>query len=320
MTRDVETVHEKEPEPDGLPEQAPERPARKSQYTKQNALIIGTFFLSLLAIVVVLYAVMVLWLPERFPPPEESPFEFPYFTYTSEEETTTGEPVNLVILADDGQEIVDAFEKAGLIQVESVDQQSLGTTIVDALEKRITPISKRYLLGRSQDYAFQSPSDSLAHRHHLRVWRYHDHTWDDKPIWLVSASYDKQLGLALAGFLPLPTHIVSPNIDDERDFLADLFTHHKVVSRRSHAPGVGPLLFRSNGDLSFFLTDGETVVLTLGEPPDGETDVKEWHWALLVRSKYFDVPTLILQFLGVAHVYESPSTILMDIEDAVEEL
>ena len=318
MTQEAEVLSEGDRESSGFSEKSPEPPPKKSQFTRQNAIIIGAFSLSLVAVVFLLYAVMVLWLPVWFPPPDESPFKFPHFTYTSEEETATGEPVNLVILADDDQQIVDAFHRVGLVQVESVDQQSLETTIVDALEKRITPISHRYMLGRAQDYAFQSYSDSVTHRHHLRVWRYEDHTWDGKPIWLVSASYDQGLGLTLAGFLPMPTHIVSPNLDDERDFLAELFMHHGAVSSRSHAPGVGPILFRSNGDLSFYFTDGEVVVLTLGEPADGKPEIVPLHWSLRVRSKYFSVPTLFLQFLGLAHVYESPSAILREIEDAVE--
>ena len=40
--------------------------------------------------------------------------------------------------------------------------------------------------------------------------------------------------------------------------------------------------------------------------------------AVYKGSKYFDVPTLFLQFLGLAHVYESPAAILREIEDAVE--
>ena len=318
MTQKAEVLPEEDRESSGLSEKSPEPSPKKSQFTRQNAIIIGAFFPSLIAVVFLLYAVMVLWIPAWFPSPNESPFEFPHFTFISEEEIATGEPVNLVILADDDQHIADAFHKVGLVQVESVDQQSLETTVVDALEKRITPISHRYMLGRSQDYAFQSYSDSVTHRHHLRVWRYEDQTWDGKPIWLVSASYDQGLWLTLAGFVPMPTHLVSPNLDDERDYLAELFIHHGAVSRRSHAPGVGPILFRSNGDLSFYFTDGEVVVLSLGEPADGKPEIVPLHWSLRVRSNYFSVPTLFLQFLGLAHVYESPSAILREIEDAVE--
>jgi hypothetical protein len=318
MTPEAKALSEGSGESSSSSEKSPEPLPKKSQFTRQNAIIIGAYFLSLIAVVCLSYFVMVLWLPAWFPPSVESPFEFPHFTYTSEEQVTTGEPVNLVILADDGGQIVDVFQKAGLIQVGSVGEQSLKTTIVDALEKRITPISQRYMLGRAQDYAFQSHSDSVAHRHHLRVWRYEDHTWDGKPIWLVSASYDQGLGLTLAGFVPMPTHLVSPNLDDERDYLAELFIHHGAVSRHSHAPGVGPIPFRSNGDLSFYYTDGQVAVLTVGEPADGKPEIVPLHWSLRVRSKYFDVPTLFLQFLGLAHVYESPSAILREIEDAVQ--
>jgi hypothetical protein len=318
VTHKAEVLPEEDWGSSGLSEESPEPSRKTAQFTRRNAIIIGAYFFSVIAVVVLSYFVMVLWLPAWFPPSDESPFEFPHFTYTSEEQVTTGEPVNLVILADDGGQIVDVFQKAGLIQVGSAGEQTLKTTIVDALEKRITPISQRYMLGRAQDYAFQSHSDSVAHRHHLRVWRYEDHTWDGKPIWLVSASYDQGLGLSLEGFLPVPTHIVSPNLDDERDFLADLLMHHGTVSSRSRAPGVGPILFRSNGDFSFYFTDGAVAVLTLGEPTDGKPEVDPWHWSLRVRSKYFSVPTLFLQLLGLAHVYESPSAILKEIEGAVQ--
>jgi hypothetical protein len=291
---------------------------RLSRNAKGNLRIIGAFSLFSLAVIFISYLLMVLWIPAWFPPPpKDLPFDLSFFTYTSPTQTSTGEPVNLIIMADTGQQIVDEFKKVGLIQILSVDQQSVGTTIKNALEERVTPISKRYLFGREQDYAFQSRSDSVAHRHHLRVWRYDDHTWGGKPVWLVSASYDKGLGLSLSGFLPVPTHMVSPNIDNERDYFADMLVRHDLVSRRIHAPGVGPYLFRSNGDLSFFFTDGEVVVLTLGETSTGKPDIEPWYWSMLVRQKYFDMPTLILQFLGLAQVYGTPSTVLMTIEESV---
>lgn len=38
---------------------------------------------------------------------------------------------------------------------------------------------------------------------------------------------------------------------------------------------------------------------------------------MLVRSNFFDVPTVILQFLGLAHAYESPTAILTVIEEGL---
>ena len=228
-----------------------------------------------------------------------------------------GEPINLVILADEGQKIVDAFEKAGLIELHAATQESVVDLVEGAVEKRITPISTRYVMGRPQDYGFQSPSDSVAHRHHLRIWRYEDHTWDGTPMWLVSASYDHGLGLSFSGFVPVPTHIVSPNIDDERDFVAALLGEHKMISKRTHAPGVGPYLVRSNGDWSFYFTDGEVVVVKLEDSPDGGPEIQPMHWSLLVRSNFFDVPTVVLQFLGLAHAYQKPAAILAAIEEGL---
>ena len=291
-------------------------PARqKSQFNRKNALVIFAFVISISVITGLLYFVMVMWIPAWFPAPDQPTHSFPYFTYVDKEGSVAGEPINLIILADDGQLIVDAFQKTGLIELHAVTQESVAEVVEGAVEKHITPISTRYVKGRPQDYGFQSPSDSVTHRHHLRVWRYGDESWEGTPIWLVSASYDHGVGLAFSGLLPVPTHIVSPNIDDERDFVADLLGNHKMISRRLHAPGVGPYLLRSNGDWSFYFTDGDVVVVKLEEPADGNPQIQPLHWSLLVRSNFFDVPTVILQFLGLAHAYESPAAILTIIEE-----
>ncbi len=294
---------------DGLEPQT-QRQVAPTREKRRVSLVTILAFVSFGALVSLLYPIMVLWIPAWFTPSKSS-LSFPFFTYVDEKETVTGEPVNLVILAEDGQQIVDAFEKAGLIRLGTVKQESVGAVIGGAVSERVTPISPRRLLGRVQDFGFQSPSSSLAHRHHLRVWRWDDHTWGGKPIWLVSASYDKGLGIDFSGFLPLPSHIVSPNIDDERDFFADLLTNHGLVSKRSRAPGVGPILFRSNGDGAFFLTDGEVVTLTLGSPTHGKPEVEPWPWPLTVRRVYFRAPIAVLQFLGLAQVYNGPASIWM---------
>ena len=291
------------------------RSRRKSQFNRQNALIIVGFLVSVSVITSLLYFVMVMWIPAWFPASDPPAHSFPYFTYVDKESSVAGEPINLVILADDGQQIVDAFKKTGLIELHAVTQESAAEVVEGAVEKHITPISTRYVMGRPQDYGFQSPSDSVTHRHHLRVWRYDDETWEGTPIWLVSASYDHGVGLSFSGLLPVPTHIVSPNIDDERDFVADLLGNHKMISQRLHAPGVGPYLLRSNGDWSFYFTDGDVVVVKLEEPTDGAPQIQPLHWSLLVRSNFFDIPTVVLQFLGLAKAYQSPATIMTVIEE-----
>ena len=141
-----------------------------SRRGRQNAQIVAAFLILFLAAVVAPYLLMVQWIPSWFPSPRQDlPFDLALFTYVDQDEGTAGEPDNLLLIADGEQQIIDEFREAGLIQVGSVDEQPIETTIEEALLERVTPISERYLFGRKHDHAFQSPSDSVAHRHHLRV-------------------------------------------------------------------------------------------------------------------------------------------------------
>lgn len=84
--------------------------------------IIALILAFLAALVFLLYPVTVLWIPVWFPLPGPI-LRFPFFTYVDTKETVTGEPVNLVVLASDDQQLVDAFQKAGLIHLSTVRQE-----------------------------------------------------------------------------------------------------------------------------------------------------------------------------------------------------
>jgi len=84
------------------------------------------------------------------------------------------------------------------------------------------PVSSEYLFGRKEDLAFEKPvGDDPRHRHHVRFWRCPKEDADGRPVWIGSAIYDKRVGFShTTGQI---THITSPDVDAERDYLfADL--------------------------------------------------------------------------------------------------
>ena len=55
----------------------------------------------------------------------------------------------------------------------------------------------------------------MRRRHHVRWWMT-DLTWQGRPVWVATASFDSRLEIGSA--IPLPTHHIDPDIDAEQAF------------------------------------------------------------------------------------------------------
>jgi hypothetical protein len=80
------------------------------------------------------------------------------------------------------------------------------------------PVSSEYLFGRKEDLAFEKPvGDNPRERHHVRFWRAPSGDSQGRTAWLGSAIFDRKVGLSrTTGQF---THLTSPDIDTERDYL-----------------------------------------------------------------------------------------------------
>ena len=100
------------------------------------------------------------------------------------------------------------------------------------------PMSKQLLNGKAADSTWEKGLDSLAKRHHLRIWSARE-TFQGQSIWLSAATREIEASLSLRKreFV----HHVDPNIDSEREMVVrDLRLAGCVdrvhVDRRSRMP------------------------------------------------------------------------------------
>lgn len=124
------------------------------------------------------------------------------------------------------------------------------------------PVSSLYYQGRKQDLAFEKPvGESADRRHHVRFWEVLKQGEENRPVWLGSATFDRDVGLSR--YTGQVTHHIAPDIDAERDELADDLKNAKVVQAIYEVSGVGPTLVGRNGEGDRYFTDGEVKISRL---------------------------------------------------------
>lgn len=185
---------------------------------------------------------------------------FPHYS-----ETLTGtrmEPTSLIFIGSQAQ-LEETFRRAGWYRA---DPPTVGNSLHEFLtaarnEQYLTaPVTPSYLDAKPQDLAFEKPTtaNTLQQRHHTRIWRL-PYDVNGQPVWVATASLDKGIGIGSA--VPLPTHRIDPNVDQERSYiLGSLGVDHARFVRV-----VGPQLgHNASGDA--FFTDGRAAVVPLSFP------------------------------------------------------
>jgi hypothetical protein len=126
------------------------------------------------------------------------------------------------------------------------------------------PFTPAFINRRVQDLSFQLPTatNSVAQRHHTRIWLTDSTTTDGRLVWVATSSLDTSV--ATAGSTILPAHHIDPNLNAERDFTVHSLGLNNVpyVQFMPAQSGHNPL-----GDP--FYTDGRAAVIDLGRAPVG---------------------------------------------------
>lgn len=167
-----------------------------------------------------------------------------------------GDPINLII--EGSPEDVDAaFIAAGWTAPHAPSFKALSKEAVAVIVGKpggAAPVSTQYFEGRPQDLSYELPGPNARIRHHLRMWLVDT----ARGIWAGAANQD--IGM-LVKLLRFPTHRISPQIDDERDFIvraleaggcADLLDYVTIPD----APRSG-----RNAAGQVFHTDGRAAVI-----------------------------------------------------------
>ena len=164
-----------------------------------------------------------------------------------------GDPINFGLVGDKA-EMLCAFRSAGWTLADSVTLQIAGSQ-----PDPTAPVSPLYFDGRVEDVAFQAPDGfSAARRHHIRLWLVRDMLFDDRPLWLAAASYDR--GVGVNRYTLQLTHRIDGDVDAEREFVGEALARIGAIRSFFQIQGRSPTLDARNGGGDRYFTDGEILV------------------------------------------------------------
>jgi hypothetical protein len=183
--------------------------------------------------------------------------------------SVNGDPLNIVVVGR-GIDALFAFIERGWRLDEPFDLHSTYRTIRAFLfgsEYLNAPVSPLYVFGRRQDVALQKARDNISQRNHLRLWLA-PFTIDGLQVWVGQISRDIGIKLTTQSWY-LTTHVISPEVDQDRFYLMQHLILSGAVSRFGFVRGVGVSSMpdpRVNLTGEPYLTDGLRLVLFLNEP------------------------------------------------------
>ena len=180
-------------------------------------------------------------------------------------ETITGgpqEPMSFIILARDEEQLIETFSGAKWFLAASDSLPALVTAARSALynlQDTVAPMTPSFWEGRPHDYGFQKPlpDTGLRKRHHARFWKTPFTDASGRKYFVGTASLDN-------GMKWLITHIISPDLDTEREFLFHDLVSTGEVKVIGKEVLVGPSLGKNFAGDPFF-TDGMIYILDLAE-------------------------------------------------------
>ncbi|ROV60068.1 hypothetical protein EGH82_10880 [Vibrio ponticus] len=125
------------------------------------------------------------------------------------------------------------------------------------LQDKTPPVSDLFWNNQPQEMAFQLPGD-LMRRSHIRWWQAGVDSSTQQPLWLGALSYDDGLQLTPYSGIVTVLHSVDPNVDQERDKLAQQVSNHFVDHRVELAALSAPIVLDEDHE---YYTDGRILVI-----------------------------------------------------------
>ena len=175
-----------------------------------------------------------------------------------------GDMVNFLIIGPEDK-MKAAFDSAGWVAVDKTKAEAVLHAVLNTYTKKSyteMPMSELYLFGRSQDYGFAraEPIQVVQTRHHLRVWKA-DFQVDGQDVWVGAATHD--LGFEKDQRNNGITHKIDPNVDAEREFVAQCFAETGMLSGSTYTLPKNPVQDAKTATGGSFHSDGRVLVLKL---------------------------------------------------------
>lgn len=175
-----------------------------------------------------------------------------------------GDMVNFVMVGT--QEQMQAAVGAADWHLADLDSKEAGLkAVLDTYEKKDylqMPMSHLYLFDRMQDFGYEQAQafSVVASRHHFRIWKA-PFMWSNQTVWVGAATHD--IGFEKDVRTGKLTHKIDPNVDDERENLAQgLDKSGKTKSMTYYLPP-NPVQEAKNASGGGYHSDGRLLVVFL---------------------------------------------------------
>jgi len=218
--------------------------------------------LSMLGSVLVLFTALIAFL--RFYPYNSNFSSYPKITHTKS--GAEGDPLNLIFVGSKDQ-IMQSFQQAEWLIPDPITLQTSEKIAVASLTHKsypTAPVSNLYVFGRVQDLAFEKPTNDVANRGHIRLWKTGT-LIGGQPVWIGQTSYDS--GIELSGTNHLPTHHIAPTVDLERNAVGADLEKTGLVKEDADAAFTPPIVYARNGGGDYYASDGDVLVINYTQAP-----------------------------------------------------
>jgi hypothetical protein len=174
-----------------------------------------------------------------------------------------GDPINIALVGSDA-EVLRGMTAVGWFPADPITLATSVRIAADSVLRRSdddAPVSNLFLFGRKQDFAFEQPiSGGPRQRHHVRFWRW-DRPYEGRAAWIGAATFDERVGLShTTGQV---THHIGPDVDAERDRIANELQKAGLVQSTQWDNGFHAHLEGRNGGGDLWHTDGRLAIVVL---------------------------------------------------------
>lgn len=176
-----------------------------------------------------------------------------------------GDMTNFILIGSE-QRLRQAFRQAGWVLVDRTKEEAVLHGFLASINKQAyveMPMSELYLFGRPQDFGFAlaKPFEVAYQRHHNRVWK-SPYTLGGEPVWVGAGTHD--IGIehdqrTKNGV----THKIDPDVDKEREFIAESLISTGLVSAKMYMRPSRPVGETHTATGGGFHSDGRVLILGL---------------------------------------------------------
>jgi hypothetical protein len=172
-----------------------------------------------------------------------------------------GDMLNLIFLARE-DDLQGAFARAGWLEADKSIPRIVWRLLWRRMHYKQLPMDRLYVFGRAQDYSYVLPDPRLivARRHHVRIWRTNREV-DGVPLWVGAATHDVSIKVVKHKFRPF--HRIDPNVDAERDFIANSLAKTWQPIREESVQRAEPVLSARTATGQRYYSDGKMLLLEL---------------------------------------------------------